>query len=86
MRIVVVGAGGVGGYFGGKLARAGDDVTFVARGAHLAAIRERGLTVRSTIEGEWRASVTAVESVRGLGSVDGAIVAVKWFETESAVE
>ena len=86
MRIVVVGAGGVGGYFGGKLARAGDDVTFVARGAHLAAIRERGLTVRSTSEGEWRAPVTAVESVRDLAPVDAAIVAVKSFDTESAVE
>ena len=61
-------------------------MTFVARGAHLAAIRERGLTVRSTIEGEWRASVTVVESVRGLAPVDAAIVAVKSFDTESAVE
>jgi 2-dehydropantoate 2-reductase len=86
MRIVVVGAGGVGGYFGGKLARAGENVTFVARGAHLAAIREGGLTVRSTIEGEWRAPVTAVENVRGLAPVDAAIVAVKSFDTESAVE
>ena len=49
MRILVMGAGGTGGFFGAKLARAGEDVTFVARGAHLAAIREHGLRVRSTV-------------------------------------
>ena len=47
MRIAVLGAGGVGGYFGGRLAAAGSDVTFVARGAHLEALRSRGLTVHS---------------------------------------
>ncbi len=47
MRIAVMGAGGVGGYFGARLAQAGHDVAFVARGRHLAAMRERGLTVRS---------------------------------------
>jgi len=43
MRIAIIGAGGVGGYFGGKLAQAGNDVTFVARGEHLRAMREKGL-------------------------------------------
>jgi 2-dehydropantoate 2-reductase len=86
MRIVVVGAGGVGGYFGGKLARAGEDVTLIARGAHLDALRSRGLTVRSTLEGHWQAPVTAVDSVRGLPEVDAVIVAVKSFDTETAVE
>ncbi|HEX2324620.1 MAG TPA: 2-dehydropantoate 2-reductase N-terminal domain-containing protein, partial [Chloroflexota bacterium] len=43
MRVLVMGAGGVGGYYGGLLARAGHEVTFVARGAHLAALQERGL-------------------------------------------
>ncbi len=47
MRIAVVGAGGVGGYFGGKLAAAGEDVTFIARGATLEALRTRGLRVDS---------------------------------------
>ena len=47
MRIAVMAAGGVGGYFGARLAQAGHDVAFIARGRHLAAIRERGLTVRS---------------------------------------
>jgi 2-dehydropantoate 2-reductase len=48
MRIVVFGTGGVGGYFGGRLARAGDDVTFIARGEHLRAIKANGLKVDST--------------------------------------
>ena len=47
MRIVVMGSGGLGGYFGGLLAQSGADVTFVARGAHLQALQERGLSVRS---------------------------------------
>ena len=47
MKIAIFGAGGVGGYFGGLLARAGHDVGFIARGAHLQALRENGLKVRS---------------------------------------
>ncbi len=47
MRILVMGAGGVGGYYGAMLAHAGNDVTFVARGAHLAAVREKGLELRT---------------------------------------
>ena len=49
MRIAVMGAGGVGGYFGARLGEAGHDVAFIARGRHLAAMRERGLAVRSTL-------------------------------------
>jgi len=48
MRIAVMGSGGVGGYVGGRLAASGQDVTFVARGTHLAAIREHGLRGRAT--------------------------------------
>jgi len=48
MRIAVFGTGGVGGYFGGRLAQAGEDVTFIARGEHLRAIKASGLTVNST--------------------------------------
>jgi Ketopantoate reductase PanE/ApbA len=51
MRIAVVGVGGTGGYFGGLLARAGEHVTFIARGATLAALRANGLTVESQVEG-----------------------------------
>jgi 2-dehydropantoate 2-reductase len=86
MRIVVVGAGGVGGYFGAKLARAGQDVTLVARGAHLEAIRSRGLCVRSAVEGESTAPVTAVEKVAGLPPADAVLLCVKSFDTEAAVE
>jgi 2-dehydropantoate 2-reductase len=84
MRIVVMGAGGTGGYFGAKLARAGEDVTFVARGTHLAAIRERGLTVRSAIEGEWTVRADAVESLDGRPAADLVLFCVKSFDTETA--
>src|SRR5450759_2488880 len=50
VKIAIVGAGGVGGYFGAQLARAGEEVHFLARGAHLAAMRERGLRIRSVSE------------------------------------
>ena len=53
MRVTVMGSGGTGGYFGGLLARAGEDVTFVARGAHLDAIRANGLAVRSRLVGDF---------------------------------
>ena len=84
MRIFVMGAGGTGGYFGSKLARGGEDVTFVARGAHLAAIREHGLRVRSAIEGESVVKVAAVERVDGLPPADMVLFCVKSFDTESA--
>ena len=54
MKILVMGSGGVGGLYGGRLARAGCDVTFVARGAHLAALRERGLTIENAAQGDIR--------------------------------
>jgi 2-dehydropantoate 2-reductase len=86
MRIVIVGAGGVGGFFGAKLARAGDDVTLVARGAHLAAIQRDGLRIRSTIEGEYVAKATALADVRGLPQADAVVLAVKSFDTDAALE
>jgi 2-dehydropantoate 2-reductase len=85
MRIVVVGAGGVGGYFGAKLARGGQDVTVVARGAHLDAIRAGGLRVRSAVEGEYTVEVAAVEKVDGLPPADAVLLCVKSFDTESAI-
>src|SRR4029453_6965184 len=66
MRIVVMGSGGTGGYFGAKLARGGDDVTFVARGAHLAALRANGLRVKSAGEGGWTGRAPAVERLDSL--------------------
>jgi len=86
MRIVIVGAGGVGGYFGARLARAGQDVTFLARGAHLDAIRGGGLRIRSAVEGEYTVPVTAVEKVAGLAVADAVLLCVKSFDTEAAVE
>jgi 2-dehydropantoate 2-reductase len=52
MRVLTVGAGGTGGYFGARLARAGEDVTFLARGEHFTELRANGIRIRSSIEGE----------------------------------
>jgi 2-dehydropantoate 2-reductase len=86
MRIVVMGSGGTGGYFGAKLARAGEDVTFVARGAHLEAIRTHGLRVKSAAEGEWVVRSSVVERLDGLPSAEIVLFCVKSFDTESAAE
>ena len=86
MKLVVVGAGGVGGYFGGKLQRRGTAVTFVARGAHLEALRRRGLTIRWASEGEWSVPATAVEHLEGQPTADAVLLCVKSFDTEQAVE
>ncbi|MFG2305343.1 2-dehydropantoate 2-reductase [Actinacidiphila glaucinigra] len=87
MRIAVVGAGGVGGYFGTRLAEAGNEVTFVARGRHLEAIRANGgLVVRSPL-GEFRAPADRfVPDVGDLGPVDVVLVAVKLWDTEDVAE
>ena len=84
MRIVVMGSGGTGGYFGAKLARAGEDVTFVARGAHLAALRSNGLRIKSAVEGEWTVRAPAVERLDGLPPADLVLFCVKSFDTEEA--
>ena len=65
VHVVVMGSGGVGGYFGAKLLRAGVEVTMVARGAHLEAIRRDGLRIRSAVEGESVVRPAAVERPRG---------------------
>ncbi|HEV8578711.1 MAG TPA: ketopantoate reductase family protein [Thermoanaerobaculia bacterium] len=76
MRIAILGAGGVGGYFGGSLARAGHPVAMLARGAHLDVLRERGLEVR-TPEETFHVEVVAGGEVEDLGKADLAVVAVK---------
>ena len=86
MRVVVMGAGGVGGYFGAKLARAGEAVTVVARGAHLEAIRRDGLRVRSTVEGDLTVRPEAVDDLAHLPLADVVLFCVKSFDTEAAVE
>jgi 2-dehydropantoate 2-reductase len=85
MRIAVMGAGGVGGYFGGRLAQAGHDVSFVARGAHLAAMQARGLSLKSAL-GDATVKVRATENPAELGTADVVLFAVKLWDTESAAE
>jgi len=84
MRVLVVGAGGVGGFFGARLVRAGVAVTFLARGAHLAAMQRSGLRVRSTADGEWVVPVDAVADVAGRPPADVVLFCVKSFDTETA--
>src|SRR5436190_667163 len=86
MHIVVMGAGGVGGYVGAKLARAGETITLVARGEHLTAIQREGLRIRSAIEGEYVVRPEAVEDVRDLPVADVVLFCVKSFDTETAAE
>ncbi|PYQ29844.1 MAG: 2-dehydropantoate 2-reductase [Acidobacteria bacterium] len=84
MRIAVVGAGGVGGYFGGKLAHAGVDTIFIARGATLDALRTRGLRVES-IDGDFTLErVNATEDPSSVGIVDAILVCVKAWQIPKA--
>jgi 2-dehydropantoate 2-reductase len=84
MRVLVVGAGGVGGYFGAHLVRAGTAVTFLARGAHLEAVRRDGLRIRSAVDGEWSVKADAVSDVAGQPVADVVLFCVKSFDTETA--
>jgi len=84
MRIAVIGAGGVGGPFGAALATAGGDVTFVARGAHLAAMRTRGLSVLSPRGDVNLRSVQASDEPASIGPVDVVLFCVKLWDLESA--
>jgi len=85
MRIALVGAGGVGGYIGGRLALAGNDVILIARGAHLKAIQAEGLKVKS-INGDFEVRVAATDRPETVGPVDLVIFAVKSYDTETAAE
>ena len=86
MRIAVVGAGGTGGYFGGLLARAGQDVTFIARGSNLEAMRARGLTVESRLAGTFTLPVRATDDPSEVGPVDLILFCVKTYDTDAAAE
>jgi 2-dehydropantoate 2-reductase len=84
MRIAVVGSGGLGGYYGGLLALAGHEVTFLARGAHLAALREKGLQVKS-VHGDFHvAAVRATADPAEAGLADLVLVCVKTPALEAA--
>jgi len=84
MRIAFMGAGGVGGLIGARLAHAGCDVSFVARGAHLAAMREHGLRLESQVENVHLAKVRVTDDPGTLGPVDLVIFSVKLWDTDKA--
>jgi len=86
MRIAVMGTGGVGGYFGARLALSGSDVTFIARGAHLAALRQRGLRVLSAAGDLHVERVDATDDPRDVGLVDLVLFGVKLWDTEDAAQ
>ncbi len=82
MRLLIVGAGAVGGFFGGRLAKAGCDVTFLARGETLTALRQRGLAVKS-FEGDFQLAVRAVGDPKEAGEIDLIVLAVKTYDLPS---
>lgn len=86
MKVAVMGAGGIGAYTGGRLAAAGGDVTFIARGAQLAALRETGLTIRSPRGDAHLARVSATSDATDVGIADLVIFSVKLWDTEAAAE
>lgn len=86
MRICIIGSGGVGGYFGGRLAASGTEVAFVARGAHLAALRANGLRVESALGAVHVQPVEVSDDPKTLGPCDLAIIAVKLWATAGAIE
>jgi 2-dehydropantoate 2-reductase len=83
-RIAVMGSGGVGGYFGGRLAAAGYDVSFIARGAHLDAMQRRGLVIESPLGGAAIAPVHAFDDAARIGPVDVILFATKLYDVASA--
>jgi 2-dehydropantoate 2-reductase len=85
MRVAVMGSGGIGGYYGGKLAAAGEDVTFIARGAHLEAIRRDGLQVKS-VAGDFHVRPKATDDPATIGPVDLVLFCVKGYDTETAAQ
>jgi 2-dehydropantoate 2-reductase len=84
MRIAIVGAGGVGGYFGGRRAPPGADVTFLARGAHLDAMRARGLRIESPKGNVHLPRVDATDDAAAIGPVDIVFFTVKLYDSEAA--
>ena len=86
MRIAVVGAGGVGGGFGAALAKAGADVTFIARGAHLAAMKSEGLKIEGGRGATHLAPTQATDKPAEIGKVDVVLFCVKLWDLESAGE
>lgn len=86
MKFAIFGAGGVGGYFGGKLAQAGEDVIFIARSEHLKAIRESGLRVDSVLGNFNIHPAQATEDPAEAGTVDVVLLATKAWSVPEAIE
>ena len=86
LKIAVMGAGGIGGYYGGRLAASGADVTFIARGAHLAAMRKDGLRIISPLGDVHIPSVNATDDPGAIGPVDIVMFCVKLYDVDEASE
>ena len=86
MRIVIFGTGGVGGYFGGRLAQAGEDVVFIARGRQLQALQEGGLRVESVLGDFGVQPVQASDDPAAVGEVDAIVLAVKAWQVPGAAD
>ena len=84
MRIAIMAAGAVGGYFGGRMAAAGHDVAFIARGTHRDAIRRDGLKIESTLGDLHLKDVNVTDDPKQVGPVDVVLFAVKLWDTETA--
>jgi 2-dehydropantoate 2-reductase len=86
MRIAVMGTGGTGGYFGGLLARAGEEVTFIARGDHLEAIRKNGLAIKSVLAGDFSIPAKATDNTQDIGPVDLVLFCIKAYDNAAAAD
>ena len=86
MRIAVFGTGGVGGYYGGRLAEAGEEVVFIARGEHLEALQRDGLRVESTKGDFTLPSIEAIGDSRQAGDVDVVMLCVKCWQVPDALD
>ena len=84
MKIAIFGSGGVGGYFGGRLAAAGEDVTFLARGAHLKALQETGLHIASPLGDVHLPKVQAADRPQAIGPVDVVLFTVKLYDVDAS--
>jgi len=85
LKVAVVGAGGTGAYYGGALAKAGHDVTFIARGSHLEAINKDGLQLNTVLLGDFLLDSPATDDMSSIDPVDLVIFAVKSWGTETAI-
>lgn len=85
MRIAVVGSGAVGGYYGAKLSKSGHDVTLMARGANLKALRDKGLTVESAALGDFHVKPRVSESATDIRGIEVVLLATKTYDNDSAI-